>query len=73
MFSLRKLLPSLLFFKKLSDFFIDIVKHLKGKIIKFVKINSEKRNNELLEKLEKIEDKEYKNVAEISQETGLAC
>ena len=45
MFSLRKLLPSLLFFKKLSDFFIDIVKHLKGKIIKVVKTNSEKRNN----------------------------
>ncbi len=32
---------------------------------------SDKRDKEILDKLEKIEDKEYKNVAEITHETGL--
>lgn len=45
----------------------------KNTIINFVKADRDKGSNILLEKLEKIEDKEYKNVAEVSQETGLAC
>ena len=41
----------------------------KDKIIKFVKAYV--TDKEILDKLEKIEDKEYKNVAEITHETGL--
>ena len=41
----------------------------KGKIINFVKTYAS--NKILLDKLEKIEDKEYKNVAEVSYEAGL--
>jgi hypothetical protein len=41
----------------------------KDKIIKFVKTYAS--DKELLNKLEKIEDKEYKNVAEVSHEAGL--
>jgi Protein of unknown function (DUF2795) len=41
----------------------------KDKIIKFVKANV--TNKEILDKLEKIKDKEYKNVAEITHETDL--
>jgi hypothetical protein len=41
----------------------------KDKIINFVKTNAS--DKELLNKLEKIEDKEYKNVAEVSHEAGL--
>ena len=41
----------------------------KDKIIKFLK--SYVTNKEILNKLEKIKDKEYKNVAEITHETDL--
>ena len=41
----------------------------KDKIIKFLK--SYVTNKEILNKLEKIKDKEYKNVAEITLETDL--
>jgi Protein of unknown function (DUF2795) len=41
----------------------------KDKIIKFVKANV--ADKEILDKLEKLEDKEYKNVAEITHETDL--
>ena len=41
----------------------------KDKIIKFVK--SYGSDKEILDKLEKIKDKEYKNVAEITHETDL--
>ena len=41
----------------------------KGKIIKFVKAYV--TDKEILNKLEKIKDKEYKNVAEITHETDL--
>jgi Protein of unknown function (DUF2795) len=41
----------------------------KGKIIKFVKTYV--TDKEILDKLEKIEDKEYKNVAEITHGTDL--
>ena len=41
----------------------------KDKIIKFVKANV--TDKETLDKLEKIKDKEYKNVAEITHETDL--
>ena len=41
----------------------------KDKIINFVKTNAS--DKELLDKLEKIDDKEYKNVAEVSHEAGL--
>jgi hypothetical protein len=41
----------------------------KDKIIKFVKAYVTEK--EILDKLEKIEDKEYKNVAEITYEIGL--
>ena len=41
----------------------------KDKIIKFVKANV--TDKEILDKLEKLEDKEYKNVAEITHETDL--
>jgi hypothetical protein len=41
----------------------------KDKILKFV--NANVTDKEILDKLEKLEDKEYKNVAEITHETGL--
>ncbi|MGI9011062.1 MAG: DUF2795 domain-containing protein [Nitrososphaeraceae archaeon] len=41
----------------------------KDKIVKFVKAYAS--DKELLDKLEKIEDKEYKNVAEVTHEAGL--
>jgi hypothetical protein len=40
----------------------------KDKILKFVKTYA--RDKEVLDKLEKIEDKEYKNVAELTHEAG---
>jgi hypothetical protein len=41
----------------------------KGKIIKFVKANV--TDKDIMDKLEKLEDKEYNNVAEITHETDL--
>lgn len=41
----------------------------KEKIVEFVKTNT--TNKELLEKLEKLPDKEYKNVSQVTNEAGL--
>lgn len=41
----------------------------KEKIVEFIKTNA--TNKELLEKLEKLPDKEYKNVSEVTNEAGL--
>jgi hypothetical protein len=41
----------------------------KEKIVEFVKTNT--RDKELLEKIEKLTNKEYKNVSEVTHEAGL--
>jgi hypothetical protein len=41
----------------------------KEKIVEFIKTNA--TDKELLEKLEKLPDKEYKNVSEVTNEAGL--
>jgi hypothetical protein len=41
----------------------------KEKIVEFVKTNT--RDKELLEKIEKLANKEYKNVSEVTHEAGL--